>query len=325
MRRRRGIALLIVLWVLTILMVTVFSFTVMTRAETYGTLVFEEDTEKRYLAEAGIERGIMEILYASINRSRTVTLEGMGFWRFDGTPYTVGMGSGSCEVRVVDEMGKISLNGLTDASGIVLKNLLVLQGVGPDAADEIVDAVLDWKDSDDLHRLHGVESDYYLSLPKPYRAGNADFKTLEELILVKGISPEILYGTDKTAGIFSFLTLHGKAGRVNINAAPREVLAALPGMEPGMADRIVEIRAQAEIRSIDDIRDVLGAGYARMAAYADFGSAGTSGTFSVESTGYRENRKRGYTVAATVAFGGPNRRPHEHRFAHYKSPEGILP
>ncbi len=323
MRRRRGIALLIVLWVLTILMVTVFSFAVMTRAETYGTLVFKEDAEKRYLAEAGIERGVMEILYASINRNRTVTLEGMGFWRFDGTSYTVGMGNGSCEVRVVDEAGKISLNGLTDASGILLKNLLVLQGVGPEAADEIVDAVLDWKDSDDLHRLHGVESDYYLSLPKPYRPANDSFKTLEELILVKGITPGILYGTEKTAGIFSSLTLHGKAGRVNINAAPREVLAALPGMEPGMADRILEIRALSDIRGIDDIKDILGAGYARAAAYADFGPAGAPGAFTVQSTGYRESRKRGYAVAATVIFGGRNQRPHEYRYVHYKSPAEI--
>jgi general secretion pathway protein K len=325
MRRGRGIALLIVLWVLTILMVTVFSFAVMTRAETYGTLVFKEDTEKRYLAEAGIERGIMEILYASINRSRTVTLEEMGFWRFDGTLYKVGMGGGSCEVRVVDETGKISLNGLTDASGIVLKNLLVLQGVGPETADEIVDAVLDWKDSDDLHRLHGAESDYYLSLPKPYRAANDSFKTLEELILVKGITPEILYGTDKTAGIFSSLTLYGKAGRVNINAAPPEVLAALPGMEPGMLNRILEIRTLSGIRSMDDIREILGAAHAQMAAYLDFGLAGASGTFSIESTGYRESRKRGYAVAATVVFGGRNMRPHEYRYVHYKSPAEIQP
>jgi len=321
--RRRGIALLIVLWVLTILMVTVFSFAVMTRAETYGTFVFREDTEKRYLAEAGIERGILEILYASANRNRTVTLEGMGLWRSDGTPYTVDMGSGSCEVRIVDEAGKISLNGLTDATGIVLRNLLVLQGVGPEAADAIVDAVLDWKDSDDLHRLHGAESEYYQSLPKPYRPANADFRTLEELILVKGITPEILYGTEKAGGIFSSLTLHGRAGRVNINTAPREVLAALPGMEPGMADRIVEIRAQADILNIDDIKDILGAGYARMAAYADFAAAGAAKTFTVESTGYRDSRRRGYTVTATVTFGGPNMRPHEHRCLHYKSPAGI--
>ncbi len=103
--------------------------------------------------------------------------------------------------------GKISLNALTDISGIILKNLLVNQGVSPEDADTIVDSILDWKDADDLHRLHGAESDYYLSLPNPYKAGDVPFETLEVLALVKGVTPEILYGTEKKRGIIHFLTL----------------------------------------------------------------------------------------------------------------------
>ena len=112
MNDNKGIALLIVLWVMTILTVMVFSFSVMTRAEGYGTLTFKEGMEKKFLAEAGVERGIMEMIYRSVNRNQTVTLKGKEIWKPDGTAYTVEMGQGGCLVRVIDESGKISLNGL---------------------------------------------------------------------------------------------------------------------------------------------------------------------------------------------------------------------
>src|SRR5512137_9844 len=131
-RSQKGIALLIVLWVMTILMVTVFSFSVMTRAETYGTLAFKEGMEKKFFAEAGIERGIMEIIYRSVNQNQAVTLVGKEVWKIDGTAYTVDMGGSGYVVRVTDESGKISLNSLTETSGIVLKNLLINQAVSPE-------------------------------------------------------------------------------------------------------------------------------------------------------------------------------------------------
>ena len=90
-------------------------------------------------------------------------------------------------------------------------------------ADIIVDSILDWKDADDLHRLNGAESDYYLSLPNPYRAKDANFDTLEELLLVRGVTPEILYGGGETKGIIQYLTLRPDSSftiNVNVAAAP---------------------------------------------------------------------------------------------------------
>jgi general secretion pathway protein K len=317
---RRGIALLIVLWVLTILTVIVFSFSVLTRAESYGTFAFKEGMEKKYLAEAGIERGIMELIYRSVTRKQTVTLEGKEVWKPDGTAYTVDMGQGGCVVRVIDESGKISLNGLNDASGIILKNLLIRQGTSPENADIIVDSILDWKDTDDLHRLNGAENDYYKTLPKPYKAANKDFETLEELILVRGMTSEILYGTAKTNGIIPFLTAYGKTNRININAAPKEVLAALPGMDAAALDRIMEFRASSEITAEGVVRELLGAAYPLMATYVSFASNAQQRVFSVEATGYKETPKKGYSILATVAFDGP----HQYRYVYYKSPVEIL-
>jgi general secretion pathway protein K len=316
---QKGIALLIVLWVMAILMVTVVSFAMMTRAETYGTMAFKEGMEKKFLAEAGIERGIMEIVFQSVNKNQAVTLEGKEAWIPDGTAHTIGTGDGGYMVRIIDESGKISLNGLTDDSGIVLKNLLINQGTSPENADIIVDSILDWKDADDLHRLHGAESDYYMSLPKPYKARNGDFQTLEELILVRGVTPEILYGTGKTKGIIRFLTIYSKTSQININAAPKEVLMALPGMEPGMVDGFIQHRTSSEIRGQEDVTAIIGAGSPLMEPYVSFGPVGTSSVFTVEATGYKESQKAGYSIMATLTFDGP----HQYRYLYYKGPMEI--
>jgi general secretion pathway protein K len=315
----RGIALLIILWVTTILTVMAFSFSVMTRAEGYGTLAFKEGTEKRLLAEAGIERGIMEIIYRSVNRTQTVTLEGMEAWKPDGTAHNVDTEKGGYVVRIIDESGKISLNALTDSSGIILKNLLINQGTSSEHADIIVDSILDWKDADDLHRLNGAETDYYLSLAKPYKARNADFETLEELILVRGITPEILYGTGSTKGIIPFLTIHGKTGQVNITAASKEVLAALPGMDTAMVERIVEFRGSSEIRGDAAVKDFLGAAYPLMAPYAN-ANPDASALFTVEATGYTDDVKKGHSVLATITLD----RSHQFRYVYYKSPAEFV-
>jgi general secretion pathway protein K len=313
---QKGIALLIVLWVMTILMVTVFSFSVMTRAETYGTLAFKEGMEKKFLAEAGVERGIMEIMYRSVNQKQAVTLVGKEVWKLDGTAYTVDMGGSGYFVRVIDESGKISLNSLTDTSGIILKNLLINQGVLPENADIIIDSIQDWKDADDLHRLHGAESEYYLSLPNPYKARNAPFETLEMLVLVRGVTPEILYGTDKKKGIIHFLTLYSTMSQININAAPKEILAALPGMTADMAARIIELRASSEIRGIEDIKDIIGSSYTQTAPYVSFAPGNTSRAYTVEATGYKGNQKKGYSILATVTLDSVQ----QYRYAYYKCP-----
>ena len=101
-----GVALLMVLWVLTILMVIVLSFSFMTRTETQATVSFKEGVERKFLAEAGIERGIMEIFYRKINKNQALVLEGTEIWNIDGTPYSAQLGEGSYTVKIIDESGK---------------------------------------------------------------------------------------------------------------------------------------------------------------------------------------------------------------------------
>jgi general secretion pathway protein K len=309
---QEGIALIMILWVLTILMVIVLSFSYMAKTETYSSLSFKEGMDEKFMAEAGIERGIMELFYRNMYKNQTVTIEGREVWKTDGTPYTAQFGDGYYIVRIMDESGKVDINTVSD---VVLKNLLIYLGVQEEEADAIGDCIMDWKDPDDLVRLHGAESDYYMSLPNPYKAKNANFDTLEELLLVKGVTPEILYGDGKKIGIINFLTVNSKMNTININAAPKEVLMAIPGMTPELADSIIEYRKTKEITSLQEVGIPVEAN-TLMAPYI---SLGGSNTFTIDAVGYKGSKKGGYAIRATVTITSNNK----YTYVYYKSPASI--
>jgi general secretion pathway protein K len=298
-------------------MVIAMSFTFIARTDAHSALAFKEGVENKFLAEAGIEIGIMELAYRNANRGQTVTLKGMEILKTDGRAYSGQLGNGSYRFRVTDESGKINVNALTDASGIVMKNLLVNSGVSTEHAAIIVDSILDWKDPDDLHRLSGAESDYYLSLPNPYRAKDAPFDTLEELLLVKGVTPEILYGDGEKKGVIRHLTLSPvQSVGINVNAAPREVLMAIPGMTADLADLVIAGRESDDPATPQKVAEAIRIGMGQnYAPGSSFIRTGDSDTFAIEATGFRESEKKGYPIRAVVIF-----EANQYRYLYYKSP-----
>ncbi len=309
---QKGIALMLVLWVLTILMVIVLSFSFMARTETHSTLSFKEGIEKKFVAEAGIERGIMELFYRNLYKNQTLELEGREVWKTDGTPYKAQTGDGYYTAKIIDESGKVDINTVSD---ILLKNLLISSGFQEEEIDTIVDSIMDWKDPDDLHRLHGAESDYYMSLPNPYKAKDANFDTIEELLLVKGMTSEILYGNSEKKGIINFLTVNSKINKINVNAAPKEVLMAIPGMTPEIADMIIDYRGTKEITNMQEV-GIPAETYNLIAPHI---SIVGSSTFTIEAIGYKDSEKGGYAIRATVTISDNNK----YTYVYYKSPASI--
>lgn len=294
-----------VIWVLIILMVIVLSFSYMSRTESASALSFKETTEKKLAAEAGIERGIMEIFYRNMYRNQNVTSKEKEVWKTDNTPYTGQLGEMFYTVGIVDESGKVDINTVPE---VILRNLLLNAGVKEEDADTIVDSVMDWKDPDDLVRLHGAESDYYMSLPNPYKAKNAPFDTVEELLLVKGITMEILYGTTEKKGLIDFLTVNSKNSLISVNAAAREVLTAVPGITPEIADGIISFRENNRINNMAE------AGVP--AQSMQFLNVNEGNAFTISAVGHKGDEKNGYAVKATIILEGGNK----YRYLYYKSP-----
>lgn len=97
-------------------------------------------------------------------------------------------------------------------------------------ARSIVDALIDWIDEDDEESDLGAESSFYQSLEKPYSCRNGPVRYIEELLLIKGISPELLFGSGEQKGLADYLTVYGEDGRVNISTAPLLVIQSFDSL-----------------------------------------------------------------------------------------------
>ncbi len=248
-----GVALMMVLWVMVFLTVIVSEFAHSMRVEVNITRNFKEEAEALSLSEAGLNLAFAEILrdldYTASDEEGSVIFvkKEIEKEQIEDKPVRKGikLGSGSLNYSIIDEDSKININ---NASRDTIIKLLELSGVeAGEMRDTIADSIEDWRDDDSLHRLNGAEEDYYMSLSSPYHCKNGNFDTVEELLMVKGMTTEILYGNmeiasasprndneesenEKYAGIYQYLTVFG-TGTINLNTAPELLLRVVKGDE----------------------------------------------------------------------------------------------
>jgi general secretion pathway protein K len=158
-------------------------------------------------------------------------------------------GGGSYQIRLLDESGKLSLN---RASEGLLKRVVTRLLVGGNATEgvsvseqreieTVVYSILDWRDPDDLEHLNGAEADYYASLRRPYPIKNGRFDSVDELLLVKGVTPELYYGALEGIGLRDVFSVFNPSPKVNVMRASAPVLRVLFDLdEEGVAELIEE-------------------------------------------------------------------------------------
>lgn len=269
-RDERGIALLMVLWIMALLTVIVTEFAYSMRTEVNITRNFKEDMEFYYLARAGVERALAElsvdfdfnyldgegnVIFAKIEPLPGGIMEAPGMGAEISAGRRIHLGEGTYSYRIIDKEGRINVN-VAVRNSFILNELLLQTGVKEKKTrDTIVDSMQDWVDKDDLHRLNGAEDSYYLSLTPPYHAKDGHFSTVEELLLIKGVTAEIFYGTPYKdvekggyKGLVNFVCITG-SNRVNINTAPEEVLRAL-GYDDTKLDTLLSGRPHRSIPAL---------------------------------------------------------------------------
>lgn len=188
-RRRRGLALIATLGVLAVLMVMAASFAVAVQTETRLAGTDDHRTAAYWLAEAGLQRALVELRDASGATTLydpTATDDPLVMLLDTDDEDLATITDGRYRVSVVDENARVDLNHGADS---------VLEALLPDEA-ELADAILDWRDKDDAARPSGAESDYYAGLTEPYQVRNGPFGTPGELLLVRDVSPARFYGND---------------------------------------------------------------------------------------------------------------------------------
>ena len=139
-------------------------------------------------------------------------------------------------VRIQDELGRIDLN---HADGSLLAGLLRSAGLDAEAADRLVDKILDWRTSGPGRRLNGAKGEDYRAAARAYRPRNGPFQSLDELKLVMDMTPNLFERVEPA------LTVYSGRQFVDPQVAPREVLLALPAMDAGQAASLVAARTQA--------------------------------------------------------------------------------
>lgn len=266
-----GVALVLVIWIMVILLALVGEFSYSMRTEMKIVRNFKEEEEAYQLALAGIEQAKIELLSVKDLRSAFFNENDvLVFFNESDTNDTEEeviernnqLGRGNFEYKIIDEDGKVNIN---TAKAEQLRRLFLDSGVDTEEVSTIVDSILDWRDENSLHRLNGAEEDYYTSLDRPYSCKDGPFSTIEELLLVKGMTPEIYFGSahdnvtpedqeaeeseeeeeESYSGVAGYLTVKGSE-LININTAQLPVLEATFGAV--VADNIMIQRENGPIK-----------------------------------------------------------------------------
>jgi type II secretory pathway component PulK len=254
---RRGFALPAVLAVVVLLSLAAYQFGDTMASEADAADSFRRSMQARALADSGVAYAAAILSNADtftnmLNsnpydnptcfQGRQVTPDGatlLGRFSLVAPIDTDDPAFGSQPFRygVLDEAGKININALMrlDSSGKILHDVLVLL---PNMTEDIANCIIDWLDADDEPRASGAEVDYYATLSPPYKPRNGPIDSLEELLLVKGVTPQLLYGNDKNRNGFldvdeddgtgmvdmgwsAYLTVHSREQNLDSTGSPR--------------------------------------------------------------------------------------------------------
>lgn len=250
--RQRGGALIVALWVIVILSMLVGTLAFEMRIEAGITSHYRKRVKAAALARAGVEYARMLLLKSrrvdptaeeSLDED-PVYLNSMLLSRGVGvTGFEQVMGEGHFRLDILPEGGRRNVNRLQP---IEWRELLRQAQVPEDLWEELIACIGDWIDADDNTKPNGAESDDAFYRERGYRVKNAPIDTIDELLLIKGFTEEILFGGlgpggEPMLGIAQWLTTWGD-GRVNVNTAPFEVLMTIPGIAEWEADAIIEGR-----------------------------------------------------------------------------------
>ena len=213
--QRNGAVLLIVLVTVVILALAGYTFCLLMQSEEAGAKVMGQRMQSRYLCDSAIDA---TKVFLSHDRSTIFAMGGTYsnpelfqnvIVRVDPDNENL-LGRFTVTAPLLDQDGLPAgfRYGLTDESTRLNLNILVLAdqmipNAGrqllmslPEMSEDIADAILDWMDEDEDTRDFGAESGYYTSLSPPYAPKNGPMDSLEELLLVRGVTPQLMFGLD---------------------------------------------------------------------------------------------------------------------------------
>ncbi len=300
-----------VLWLSAALSAIAFAVANTVRGETERTATFAEGTRGYFLATGAIERAILYMLWGGGEKSPDGTpryyMPGMPLLRFQ-------FPAGEAMVEIIPESSKMNIN---TGRPEEIQRLLMVLGVEPERAFEITAAIVDWRRPAPPGAL-GPFDPFYLSRVPSFPARHASFDEVEELLLVKGMTPELFYGGFERgsdghlvprAGLRDCVSVYGSSGSYDVNSVEPALMVAA-GVSPETARLIASTRSQMPFRRMDQVLALTGGPAPGMNRLG----FGMSTMFTLRATarprnasGQPSDLRR--TVAALVKFAEPGEDP----------------
>lgn len=270
MRQRTGFVLVAALWLIVALSAVGLDAALRSQMRRAPVTYHLDGVRAREAAMAGSEYARSRLTAALRDRAEELRSEvaasrndamvrrsvGLGMqedlWREPAGLVPPGMALGDAEFHLdVSDVGtRLNLN---EATETMLRDFFAL-GLRTDyaLADRIAQSILDWRDADELPRINGGERDEYTDVGAPVLPQNRAFVSVDELRNVLNVTPDLF------ASAAPWLTVAG-SGRVNVNAAPEEVLVAIPTFTPNVAAEIVRRRNAGQYaRNSSELRGMIG-------------------------------------------------------------------
>lgn len=233
-----GVALILALLFVVLMTVMVIEFSYEAQVEASFAANQSGDLEAYLAAKSAVAQGIA-LLQGDLFESET---DGLFFDSYDdiwAQPDSFKpMNEALMRTTISDEYGKINLNALLIVDGeipverpemvAILTNFFGIYDPEMEEEPQVVVASiinwLDYGDDDDDHNGDGAENDFYQAAEIPYACKNSPMDSIEELLLIRGITPKLYYGDPEKGQLplYEYLTVHGDwAGRINVNTVQR--------------------------------------------------------------------------------------------------------
>jgi general secretion pathway protein K len=239
-----------VLWVSAALAAIGFSLATTVRGEAERTGTAVDSLRSYYLAIGGVQRAMVELLWSAEYPGERRIPKG-------ATVVNYTFPSGLVRVEIIPEAGRLDVNHI---SVLELFRLLLALGEPQDRAREISAAIDDWRRPTEAGSMF---DSFYLSQTPSFRSPHASFQEIEELLLVKGVTPDLFYGSYVPAeglsgpdasgprlvargGLIDCLSVYGSVDRIDANTAAPAALSAV-GLSPFAINALLERRARAPL------------------------------------------------------------------------------
>jgi type II secretory pathway component PulK len=253
-----GIALLAVMSAVSVMLLVALAFSGSVQIETRSTIYRKQATQAYAMAVGGVQAAILEIAYPPAQDQS----DKPRLWRKGQRTVRVPYAQGVALVEIVNETGKVNLNG---AGQEQLARLFEARGVGKEQAAQLALAIDHWrKPPGSTEESFKALDDYYSEAG--YQPAHNRFASVEEMLLVHGMNRDIFYGTAEFGrdgiqtlyGVGQDLTVYSQSSQVNVNYGSRAALLSVPGMTEELADAIIQERRKGPFESLDDLTKRLG-------------------------------------------------------------------